>query len=42
MSILNTKLEDLRVVKENVATLVANANRLEAEKNELEFRMARD
>jgi hypothetical protein len=30
MAVLNKKLDDLRVVKENVANLVANANRLKA------------
>jgi len=42
MAILNKKLDELRVVKENVANLVANANRLKAQKDELEFRMNRD
>jgi dynein heavy chain len=42
MAILNKKLDELRIVKENVAALVANANRLQAEKDELEFRMNRD
>lgn len=42
MAVLNKKLEELRVVKENVANLVANANRLQAQKEELEFRMNRD
>jgi regulator of replication initiation timing len=42
MAILNKKLEELRIVKENVANLVANANRLKAEKDDLEFRMNRD
>lgn len=42
MAVLNKKLEELRVVKEKVAALVANANRLQAEKDDLEFRMNRD
>jgi dynein heavy chain len=42
MAVLNKKLDELRIVKENVAALVANANRLQAEKDELEFRMNRD
>jgi len=42
MAILNKKLEELRIVKENVAALVANANRLQSQKEELEFRMNRD
>lgn len=42
MAILSKKLEELRVVKEKVAELVANANRLKAQKDELEFRMNRD
>jgi len=42
MAVLNKKLEELRIVKENVANLVANANRLKAEKDDLEFRMNRD
>lgn len=29
MGILNKKLDELRIVKENVAALVANANRLQ-------------
>jgi len=42
MEILKKKMDELNIVKSNVAALVANANRLEAEKNELEFRMKRD
>jgi hypothetical protein len=42
MAVLNKKLEELRIVKENVANLVANANRLKAEKDNLEFTMNRD
>ena len=42
MAVLQKKLDELRVVKENVAALVANANRLQSEKDELEFRMNRD
>jgi hypothetical protein len=42
MAVLNKKLEELRIVKENVANLVANANRLKGEKDDLEFRMNRD
>lgn len=42
MAILNKKLEELRIVKENVATLIENSNRLKAQKDELEFRMNRD
>jgi len=42
LAILKKKMDELNIVKANVAALVANANRLEAEKNELEFRMKRD
>jgi len=42
MAILNKKLEELRIVKENVANLIENSNRLKAQKDELEFRMNRD
>lgn len=42
MAILSKKQEELRIVKDKVAELVANANRLKAQKDELEFRMNRD
>ena len=42
MAILSKKQEELRIVKDKVAELVANANRLKAMKDELEFRMNRD
>lgn len=42
MGILNKKLEELRIVKENVQALIDNSNRLKAEKDELEFTMNRD
>lgn len=41
-TVLNKKLEELRIVKEKVAELVANANKLQAEKEEMEFIMNRD
>lgn len=37
MAILNKKLEELRIVKEAVATLVAEADALKAKKDALEF-----
>lgn len=42
MAILNKKLEDLRAVQEYVANLTANKNRLQAQKDDLEFTMNRD
>lgn len=42
MAILNKKLEELRIVKEAVATLVAEADALKAKKDALEFQMNRD
>lgn len=41
-AILNKKLEELRIVKDKVADLIANANRLQADKDHLEFTMNRD
>lgn len=41
-AILFQKLEEVREIKEKVAALVAYANKLQAEKEELEFRMNRD
>lgn len=42
MAILEKKLEDVRIVKEHLANLIANADRLTAEKDALESRMKRD
>lgn len=41
-AILNKKLDELAVVKKKVADLVANANALQAKKDDLEFTMNRD
>lgn len=41
-AVLNKKLEELRIVKDKVADLISNANRLQADKDHLEFTMNRD
>jgi hypothetical protein len=42
LAIFNKKMAELKEVKDKVQLLVDNANRLTKQKEELEFRMARD
>lgn len=42
LAIFNKKMAELKEVKDKVQALVDNANRLQKQKEELEFRMARD